>query len=508
MKLTTTGLLSVLGMASAFGAVYAVTPAGGFGSISPEPKVADATRTSDARDDQTVSAAVAGAEFKVDETLLLEGRAGNAKLVKNDAGETFVMLEVTGGDEKTRETSSTSSLALVIDKSGSMRGARFENALRAATAATQRLDDGDSVAVIAFDTKPEVVVPLTTIDASSRARIVNDIRRITLGGDTCISCGIEEGLAELRKNKENVQRMLVLSDGKATAGTRDVPGFRGIGERAQGQGVGVSTIGVDVDYDETLLSAVSQSSNGRHYFVENENGLERVFQEEAARLVEAVASNVVADIDLGPGVELVQVFDRNFTRSGSHISVPLGSIAKGETKTVLVKVRPKSAGGDVLSLADVTLSYRDLIKNVENKSKGKLQVALVGDKNDAGEMDPVVLNRVQRSETATALREANNLFNVGKSQEAQARLDRAQSTLQSASERAFAAPPAARKPSVDKDFERQKAALDDAKRDFAAPAAEPAPVTGGVSSPAPAPPARQGKAGTKRNEANAADLNL
>ena len=62
----------------------------------------------------------------------------------------------------------------------------------------------------------------------------------------------------------------------------DLPGFRSIATRAQSQGVSITTIGVDVDYDEKALSAVALASNGRHYYVENDAGLARVFEAEAA----------------------------------------------------------------------------------------------------------------------------------------------------------------------------------------------------------------------------------
>ena len=41
-----------------------------------------------------------------------------------------------------------------------------------------------------------------------------------------------------------VKRMLLLSDGEATSGVRDVPGFRRIATRARDMGCTISTVGV------------------------------------------------------------------------------------------------------------------------------------------------------------------------------------------------------------------------------------------------------------------------
>jgi Ca-activated chloride channel family protein len=391
-------------------------------------------------------------------------------------------------------------MAIVIDKSGSMRGTRIANALSGAVAAVQQLHDGDSVAVVAFDTRPDVVVPLTQIAAGTRERIIGDIRNIQLGGDTCISCGIEEGLAELRKNRGEVERMLVLSDGDANNGVRDVPGFRSLGERAQSQGVSISTIGVDVDFNEKLMTAVAVASNGRHYFVENDAALAQVFSEEASSLGQSIASGAAVDFDLAPGVELEQVFDRNFTRSGGRISVPLGSFARGEVKTVLMKVRVPKSGDATVPLVDVKLTYRDLGTNEDATAAGKLAVELVDDAKEASELDPVVADRVQRSLTAAALRDANNLFSLGKVEEARKRIQQQRATLDSIAPSATKAAPSTKAKSLDADFRRQDAALDEAEKGFASPP----PDTAGAQ-PSPAPD-RQGRAAQKKNEENSFNL--
>src|SRR4029079_14105162 len=79
-------------------------------------------------------------------------------------------------------------LAIVVDRSGSMKGERIANAVAAAVGAVDRMRDGDSVVVVSFDTQAQVVVPRTVVDASTRQSITSSIRTIRLGGDTCVSC--------------------------------------------------------------------------------------------------------------------------------------------------------------------------------------------------------------------------------------------------------------------------------------------------------------------------------
>src|SRR5262249_21337027 len=126
------------------------------------------------------------------------------------------------------------------------------------------------------------------------------------------------------------------------------------------------------DYNPRILSALSEESNGRHYFVENDAALVKIFESEAEDIGQAVASGVEAAIDLGPGVELDRVLDRSFRRAGDRVIVPLGAFSKGDLKTVLLKVRvPSDKAGDV-HVADVKLTYRDLAAGGDGTCEGKL----------------------------------------------------------------------------------------------------------------------------------------
>lgn len=512
MKTRTLGFLTALSMALVGGAVYAVTPNGGF-SATPDPSVAEAAPTDETAEDAALLGAAGAAtlgQFTAGKTVTVDGRVGQSKLLGASTQENLLLLELKGSSESGGEQPRVN-LSIVIDKSGSMRGTRLTNALAAAETAVQRLRDGDTVSVIAFDTKIETVVPTTAINTSSRGSALQAIRGISLGGDTCISCGLEEGLSELRRADSfgaggtgAVDRMILLSDGEPTSGVRDVSSFRAIAQRAMTQGVSVTTIGVDVDFNETIMTAIALASNGRHHFVENDRDLARVFEAEAAALEESVAADSVAEIELAPGVELVQVFDRTFTRSGNRITVPLGTFTKGETKTVLVKVRAPAGADGAADLAKVDVAYRDLVSGKDEKHSGSLGFERVSSSTDVAELDGLVLDRLQRSETAAALRDANSLFVVGKADEARRRLQQAQQSLNKAKTVAPKLAPAGRAKDVERSFAAQEAELNRAENGFATPPPDPFAAPG-APQPAPAP-AREQRVNQKKNAEVANDL--
>ncbi|AKT40265.1 VWA domain-containing protein [Chondromyces crocatus] len=507
-------VLSALGMLLTSVSVYSLTPPGGRATVDPVATTDPAL--------QGTTVAVGGdlssdlGRFTTGGTLMLEGRLGHPRLLKT-AGETFLMLEVKNEGSQAN-SQAAANLSLVIDRSGSMKGSRIQNALQAAVRAVDELQDGDVVSVVAFDTRTSVIVPPTTIGPGTRSRVIADIRGITLGGDTCISCGVDEGLSLLGQRSEGrVSRMLLLSDGDANNGVRDVPGFRSIAQRAHDRGVSITTIGVDIAYNEKILTAIAQESNGRHYFAENDSQLTRIFEQEAEALKTTVASGVELAVDLAPGVELDRVFDRTFRRAGNRVTVPLGSFSRGEVKTALLKVRLARPELGETAIADVGMTYRDLVESTDGRCSGKLALEVTDDPGLASTLDGIVAGRVQRSETAQTLQQANFLFKQGRVEEARRKLDDQRATLRSEATRAKSAAPKARAADVGRDFDKQAAALESASTDFDAPRrfATPAmPVEGSgqvAAGPAAAPPAepqntRAGQTAVKRNESNALEL--
>jgi len=429
---------------------------------------------------------------------MMEGRLGNARLAADQDNQTFLSVSVKAAAEAVASTPSPLELAIVIDRSGSMKGKRLNNAIAAAQGMIRRLRDGDVVSVIAYNTQTETLVRSTTIDASSRERAIAAVSGLEARGDTCISCGIDAGMDMLQKRGGMVERMLLLSDGEATAGVRDVQGFRRIASTVRHLGAAISTIGVDVDYNERVMTALAQESNGEHYFVENPSGLSQVFDKELQSLVHTVAKDTNLTIALAPGVDVEQVFDRSFQRDGDRILVPMGSFAAGDTKTLLVRVHvPRGAAGE-RAIADVKLDYDDLDARSPGSCRGSLAALLVDDRSDVSPVDPLVQGRVERSETASTLREANHLFATGKADEAKRKLATRLHALRHQRAEAEKSAPRPRKKEVVADFDHQANVLGQAEEGFKAPAAAAAGAEPAHS--------HAGKAQVRRNAADAFDL--
>ena len=497
MRVRSVVLFAALGILSSSAGALAipVSPAPSGGGIHVEPSPGDPEATGDR------------SHFVAGRTLAVDARLGHASMRRSASGETFLFASVTGADASL--AAPPLSLAIVIDRSGSMAGVRIANALAAAVLAVDRMRDGDMVTVVSFDTAAKVVVPPTRTTDSSRVDIQAAIRGIRLGGDTCISCGLEEAMRQLdgaAVARDRVSRMILLSDGEATHGIKDLPGLRAMAAHMRERGLAITTIGVDVSFDEKSMAAIASESNGRHYFVANPSGLPAIFAQEFDSIAASVARDAELAIDLGPGVEVEEVFDRSFRREGTRVVVPFGTFSAREEKTVLMRVRVPSTRDGELPIGALKLTYRDLVERAEGTCSGSLALVVKSDGTEQRALDPFVAVRLERSRTSQTLTKANVLFEQGRLDEARAALTRQHDELaktQALALNATAAPKAKGRGLKD-DFAEQDRALAEAQSSLA-----PSPVGGaGASKPAAAPAATStaGRVSVRNNQSKATDM--
>ena len=149
--------------------------------------------------------------------------------------------------------------ALVIDHSGSMRGAKLRNVREAVKMVIDRLDPTDYISVVIFDDTAQVIIP--SMPANDKPGMKAAIDRIQDAGGTTMSLGMVQGLGELRRwNIPNaVNRMILLTDG-VTYG--DTDRCRQLARDAAVSGISIYPLGIGTDWDESLLDDIGHLSGG------------------------------------------------------------------------------------------------------------------------------------------------------------------------------------------------------------------------------------------------------
>ena len=163
-------------------------------------------------------------------------------------------------------------LVLILDRSGSMQGAKLEAAKEAARAVVEVLEPTDEVAVITFDSDATLVSPLQK--ASARTKIQASVSEIVSGGGTNVLPALTQALASLQSSKLKHKHIILLSDGEAPT-----DGIREILDKLAAEGATTSTIGV-AGADRNFLSMIADAGSGRLYMVEDLGALPKIFMKE------------------------------------------------------------------------------------------------------------------------------------------------------------------------------------------------------------------------------------
>lgn len=495
MRVSAVILCSVLGMGTTSAAVSWLTPTSQ--AASPTTAAAQTPKTTaskklEAEPSTTVIVAEPEptASFVNEGRLRLEGRLGHTVLPGEQDNETYLLVEL-GAQDIDVDTRAPVNLSIAIDRSGSMKGQRLRNAVAAARGMLSRLRPDDTISVVTYHERAQLLVPPTRVGSVDRFDFDRALADIRGNGNTCISCGIDMARSQLRRRRDGINHILLLSDGVANRGLRTAADFRTLGDEVRREETSVASVGVDVDYDERMLLAVSQASNGNHYFVENPSGLARVFDEEADSLTGTVADRVDVDVQLAEGVEVVEVIARGGRQFRDRVELSFGTFQPGDDKSALLRLRVEPGRG-LRDIADVRLSYRDLADDRAAGSEGEISVQLDPDLRTLAALDARVEERLGRKETFDALLSANEAFNRGEVAAAQKQLDEARTRIRRRRTRSGAG----RGTKLDKNFERQLDALGGASSSFGTAAAE-------APAPAAAPQSRAGKKAIRLNAQSA-----
>ena len=275
------------------------------------------------------------------------------------AGEAYVKVTL-AADKVVAANRPSVNLSIVLDRSGSMHGDKIVKAREAACEAIRRLDARDVVSVVAYDDRSEVIIPAQHV--TEKEALVARIRSIEPRGCTALFDGVMAGAAELRKLKGmcEISRVLLLSDGQANVGPSSAEELGRCGALLMKDGIAVSTIGLGVDYNEDLMTRLSQKSDGNSYFVEKSDDLPRVFARELGDVLSVAATKVALKVRFGAGFTPVALIGRDGRILDGTVTIDLNQLYGGQEKYVIVKCDAAPAAiGVAREIAKAEVSYVD-----------------------------------------------------------------------------------------------------------------------------------------------------
>lgn len=171
----------------------------------------------------------------------------------------------------------TIAMMLVLDRSGSMAGAKMELAKEAARATAEALGHEDRIGVVGFDNVARRVVSLQR--AGNRYRIATGIGGISAGGGTNIYPALQMAATELERVRAKVKHVILLSDGQAPR-----TGIDALVRQMRRSGITVTSVGVGSEVDRAMLEAIADRGGGRSYFTDRPETLPRIFVRETKEI--------------------------------------------------------------------------------------------------------------------------------------------------------------------------------------------------------------------------------
>lgn len=178
-----------------------------------------------------------------------------------EPGGYFMILAAPPVGEKAREPKARE-VVMVLDRSGSMRGEKFEQAKNAAIQVVRGLREGEAFNIIDYSDSIASFAPAPVVKNAQTAKDAEAyIAALTPNGGTNIHDAMIEALRPEVANNA-MPMILFLTDGLPTVGERRETRIREALAAANTKKRRVFSFGVGLDVNAPLLSAISQKSRG------------------------------------------------------------------------------------------------------------------------------------------------------------------------------------------------------------------------------------------------------
>jgi len=273
-----------------------------------------------------------------------------------DEDGTFALM-ITPPAEASAERVIPKDVIVVLDQSGSMEGAKWDQARDAVKFVLEHLNAQDRFNVIAFSTGTRIYARgLQPVSEAPGAKAW--IGGLEALGSTDIDLALREAMGMADRERPTV--VLFLTDGLPTEGVTDTPSILANVKAAAPGNVRVFTFGVGYDVDTLLLDQLYQEFRGAGTYVRPEERID----DEVSALYAKISAPVLTDLELDFGSVMVddlfpsaplpdlfagtQLIVVGRFRDGGDTTITLRGTLEGQQQVYRYDVRfPPNAGGAV-----------------------------------------------------------------------------------------------------------------------------------------------------------------
>jgi Ca-activated chloride channel family protein len=290
------------------------------------------------------------------ETLNLNLVPERGCFLRNSPQDVVIKIDLSAIAERKKSSRTPLNLAVVLDRSGSMTGAKIEKARQAAMQLVDRLRPDDIFSFVIFSDDAQVIVPAQHVE--DKDALKEKIESVEAQGSTALYAGVKTGAGQVIEylSSKRINRIILLSDGLANVGPSTPRDLRRLGSQLAERGISVTTIGVGDDYNEDLMAGLAEASDANYYYVKDTEKLPEIFNKELGEMLNVAARDVRIEIICPDGVKPLGFIGRPEKFQNQKAVVNLSQFAPGQNRYLFLRCR---VNGDQSDVAKVNVNYTD-----------------------------------------------------------------------------------------------------------------------------------------------------
>ncbi|MFA7620394.1 MAG: VWA domain-containing protein [Aminobacteriaceae bacterium] len=365
---------------------------------------------------------VSDSAFALADDVVLDVGADTPVVMAGEGNKVIVRVLVKP-ERRERESRAPLAVALVLDKSGSMASdGKMKNAKLGALEALKMLDPGDVATVVVYDDSARVAVRARPVGKGDKEPVFSrGIGRIQPSGMTALHAGVVLGAKQLEPFvKEGfIPRIVMLSDGVANVGPSTTRELASLGRKLARKEMTITTIGLGLDYNEDLMTALAAESGGNAYFARTSKMLRDIFARDMEDAVTLTARKVRVTLRGKGGARPERALGRVGRIEEDVVEVAIDNLYGSEKYALIELELPKGTPGTTLEAAEVLLEYVDPESGEKVVSKSPLTVAFTEDEGEVEKnRQPEIVSQAALARNAEIREEAIRLADEGKAKEA------------------------------------------------------------------------------------------
>jgi Ca-activated chloride channel family protein len=202
-------------------------------------------------------------------------------------------------------------LIAVVDKSGSMDGEPLDLVRKSLVEVAKQLRAGDQMTIVLYGDRAHVHLDTTAADRAGVDRILSSIGSIRSEGSTSMEAGLRLGYSVADATAPAFKgrtRLMLFTDERPNTDATDAESFMGMAIERSREGVGLTTIGVGVQFGAELATRIGSVRGGNLYFIRGEPDVKALFSGQLDYMVSELAHDLTLTITPRAGLKIAAVY--------------------------------------------------------------------------------------------------------------------------------------------------------------------------------------------------------